>query len=107
MCKIFNKCGLKITIEVNKKVVNFLDVTACTLDLNTGIFKAYSKPSNTPLYVHSKSNHPPTIIRNIPESINRRPSEISSDEAVSNEAATLYQEALYKSGYTYIVQTGV
>ena len=98
ICKIFRKCDLKITIEANKKVVNFLDVT---LDLNTEKFKPYSKPSSTPLYVHSKSNHPPNIIKNIPESVNRRLSEISSDEAVFNEAATPYQDALYKSGYTY------
>ena len=98
ICKIFRKCDLKITIEANKKVVNFLDVT---LDLNTEKFKPHSKPSNTPLYVHSKSNHPPNIIKNIPESVNRRLSEISSDEAVFNEAATPYQDALYKSGYTY------
>ena len=43
---------MKITIEANKKVVNFLDVT---LDLNTEKFKPYSKTSNTSLYVHSKS----------------------------------------------------
>ena len=67
ICHIFRQCDLKITIEANKKVVNFLDVT---LDLNTEKFKPYSKTSNTPLYVHSKSNHPPNIIRNIPESVN-------------------------------------
>ena len=98
ICKIFAQNALKITIEANKKVVNFLDVT---LDLNTGKFKPYSKPANVPLYVHNNSNHPPNIIRNIPESINRRLSDISSDEDVFNEAAPLYQEALRKSGYTY------
>ena len=66
-----------------------------------GKFKPRSKTSNTPLFVHSKSNHPPNIIRNIPESVNRRLSDISSDEAVSNKAATPYQDALYKSGYKY------
>ena len=98
ICKIFAKNELRITIEANKKIVNFLDVT---LDLNTEKFKPYSKPANTPLYVHSKSNHPPNIIRNIPESINRRLSEISSDEDVFKEAAPPYQEALLKSGYSY------
>ena len=98
ICKIFAKNDLRITIEANKKVVNFLDVT---LDLNTEKFKPYSKPTNTPLYVHSKSNHPPNIIKNIPDSINRRLSDISSDEHVFNEAAAPYQEALSKSGYTY------
>ena len=98
ICKIFAKNELKITIEANKKVASFLDVT---FDLNTGKFKPYSQPTNTPLYVHNKSNHPPSIIKKIPESVNRRLSEISSDEEVFNEAATPYQEALRKSGYTY------
>ncbi|KAK3749995.1 hypothetical protein QZH41_000415 [Actinostola sp. cb2023] len=98
ICKVFADNDLRITIEANKKVVNFLDVT---LDLNTEKYKPYAKPTNIPLYVHSKSNHPPNIIKNIPESINRRLSDISSDEDVFNEAAPVYQEALRKSGYTH------
>ena len=98
LCQIFARNNLKITIEANKKVVNFLDVT---LDLNTGKFKPYTKPLSTPLYVHSQSNHPPNIIRNIPAAINRRLSSISSDQAVFNEVAPPYQEALRKSGYTH------
>ena len=35
MCKIFKKHNLQITIEANKKVVDFLDLT---LDLRTGIY---------------------------------------------------------------------
>ena len=97
ICQIFANNNLKITADVNKKVVNFLDVT---LDLNNGKFKPYSKPSTTPLYVHSQSNHPPNILKNIPETINRRLSGISSDHEVFNEAAAPYQEALRKSDYT-------
>ena len=62
------------------------------------------KPNNTPLYVHKESNHPPNIIKNIPESINKRLSAISSNEAVFNEAAPKYQEALSKSGYNFKFQ---
>ncbi|KAL9960709.1 hypothetical protein ACROYT_G034196 [Oculina patagonica] len=62
------------------------------------------KPANTPLYVHRQSNHPPNIIKNIPESVNRRLSEISSDEDAFTEAATPYQEALNKSGYNYTLE---
>ena len=68
ICQIFARSNLKITVESNKKVVNFLDVT---LDLNTGKFKPYTKPLSTPLYVHSQSNHPPSVLKNIPEAINR------------------------------------
>lgn len=45
ICKIFRKCDLKITIEANKNVVNFLDVT---LDLNTEKFKPYFTPMKHP-----------------------------------------------------------
>lgn len=90
ICKIFTKIGLRITTEANENIVNFLDVT---LDLNTGKFKPYSKPTTTYLRVDSKSNHPPNIIRNIPEAI-------SSDEETFNEAASPYQDALRKSGYS-------
>ena len=98
LCTIFRNHGLKITIEANKKTVNFLDVT---LDLSNGKYMPYTKPNNTPLYVHRKSNHPPRIIDNIPKSINNRLSEISCDEDSFNKATPLYQKALNDSGYTH------
>ena len=67
LCSIFNTYGLKITIEANKKIVNFLDVT---LNLSTAKYQPYSKPNNIPHYVHSKRNHPPSILRNTFLSIN-------------------------------------
>ena len=78
ICRIFANSNLRITIEANKKTVNFLHVT---LDLTTERFKPYSKSATTPLYVHSGSNHPPNIVRNIPEAINNRLSEISEKNA--------------------------
>ena len=78
--------------------MNFLDVT---LDLKSGEHWPYTKPGNVPSYVHVKSNHPPTILKNIPEGINKRLSEISSDKECFNKAKPLYQDALNKSGYNY------
>ena len=98
LCAIFNEHGLKITIEANKKCVDFLDIT---LNLSTGKHMSYTKPNNAPLYIHTKSNHPPTIIKNLPESINKRPSDISSDKESFDRAATPYQRALNHSGYNY------
>ena len=98
ICKIFHKNNLKITIEANLKSVDFLDIT---MDLRTETHKPYMKPNNTPLYVHKKSNHPPNILKNIPDSINRRLSNISSNENIFKEAIPPYQEALRKSGYNY------
>lgn len=98
ICAIFSKNNLKITIEANKKSVDFLDIT---LDLTTGMYKPYMKPNNTPLYVHKDSNHPPSIIKNIPININKRLSNISSSEQIFKDTIPPYQEALQKSGYNY------
>ena len=83
MCKIFKEQGLSITIEANHKVVNFLDVN---LDLNTGLYKPFMKPNDNPVYVNKNSNHPPSIIKNIPAAVNRRLSNISANENVFAEA---------------------
>jgi len=77
LCNFFGRHGLKITIKANKKIVNFLDVT---LNLSNGKHMPCNKPNNIPLCVNKKSNHPPRIIDNIPQSIDRRLSEISYDE---------------------------
>ncbi|KAJ8034175.1 hypothetical protein HOLleu_20901 [Holothuria leucospilota] len=61
----------------------------------------YMKQNNTSLYVHRESNHPPSIIKNIPKAVNRRLSTISSNDAVFDAAAPPYQEALTKSGYQH------
>ena len=98
ICQIFARNKPKKSPLKQTSFVNFLDVT---LDLNTGKFKPYTKPLSTALYVHSQSNHPPNIIRNIPATINRRLSSISSDQAIFNEAVPPCQEALRKSGYTH------
>ena len=81
--------------------MNFLDVT---LNLSMGKYHPYSKPNNTPLYVHSKSNHPPSVLRNIPLSINKRLTEISSDQDSFEQASPPYQQALDKSGYNHKLQ---
>ena len=98
ICKVFSRNNLKITIDANKKSVDFLDTT---FDLRTTTHRPFMKPNNTPLYVHKDSNHPPNIIKHIPESINKRLSTISSNETIFNQSVKPYQEALHKSGYSY------
>lgn len=93
ICRVFRENDLKVTIEANKATVNFLDVT---LDLRTGGYMPYMKPGNIPLYVHVQSNHPPTVIKQIPEGINKRLSNISSTKEAFEQAAPAYQEALSK-----------
>ena len=98
ICKIVQDNDLKITIEANKKNVNFLDVN---FDLTTGIYKPYMKPNDQPRYVHQKSNHPPSILKNIPKSVNKRLSSISANEEVFKAAIPPFQESLHQSGYNF------
>ena len=84
ICGIFQENHLRITIEVNKKVVDYLDVT---VDLSTRLYRPYMKPNNTLQYINVKSNHPPAILKNISEGINKRLSEISSNKEVFDQAA--------------------
>jgi hypothetical protein len=48
-----------------------------------------------------RSNHPPCIIKQLPESINRRLSSISSDAETFDKSTPLYQQALKASGYSH------
>ena len=91
MCEIFKNHNLQITIEANKKVVGFLDLT---LDLRTGVYNPYKKPNNNMAYIQKQSNHPPSIIKNLPKGINKRLFTNSSDAQTFKEAILLYIEAL-------------
>ena len=71
------------------------------LDLMTGLHRPYIKPNTRPLYVHSKSNHPKSILKNIPENVNKRLSMLSSNEEVFKNSTKLHQEALEASGYKH------
>ena len=96
--KLFETFGLKITIQTNMQQVDFLDVT---FRLSTEDFKPYKKPNNRLLYVNTSSNHPPTVIKQIPIGINTRLSNISSTEQHFDDAKTDYQTALETSGHNY------
>ena len=87
---------LKITIETNLKIVNFLDIT---LNLSDGTYTPFNKPNSKPVYIHSQSNHPPNIIKRIPSMISERISNISSNKEIFKRAAPLCNDALQSSGY--------
>ncbi|GFR84580.1 inositol hexakisphosphate and diphosphoinositol-pentakisphosphate kinase 2 [Elysia marginata] len=96
ICKIFKNTGLSITIDANKKVVDFLDVS---FNLQNECYRPFMKPNQTTNYVHKNSNHPPTIIKNIPSNIAKRLSTISKNKKIFEATTTPYNEALRKSGY--------
>ena len=94
--RIFVELSLKIEIKTNLKIVDFLDVT---FNLTNGMYYPFKKPNNTPTYINTKSNNPPTIITNLPASIGHRISDLSQNEEVFSKTKPYYQEALKSSGY--------
>ena len=81
------------------------DVTMWAQDGGTrsldGSHKPYKKPNSTIKYVNKGSNHPPSITKNIPSSIQKRLNSISSCEKEFIDAKGEYQKALTDAGYTH------
>ena len=57
---------LELTIQCNRKEVNILDVTS---NLGKSVYCPYLKDNNKIIYVNTESNHPPSIIKQLPKSI--------------------------------------
>ena len=98
IAKIFKDNGLSLEIVANKTTINFLDVT---FDLSTGLFSPFMKENNEIFYVHSKSNHPKTILKNLPKNVQNRLSKISANEEIFTAHAPPYQAALDASEYDH------
>lgn len=96
LIRIFQAFNLEITATANQKIVNFLDIT---LNLDDEKFRPYKKPNDDTLYIHSHSNHPPPTIKQLPKSISKRISSLSSDQAIFEQAAPIYNDALKRSGF--------
>ena len=91
----FKDCGLRVTVEILLHQTDFLDVT---FDLPTGSYWPFCEPSNDTLFIHIKSNYPPTILKHLPNAICSRLCSISSDSKAFNRKKT-YEEALENSGH--------
>ena len=96
--KTFKDKGLDIIIQCNMKIADFLDTT---LNLTTGTTSPYRKPDDETNYIHADSDHPPNIIQQLPLSVEKRLSMLSSSEAIFNEAKDYYQNALQRNGHTH------
>ena len=75
---IFKSNGLKITIEANLHQTDFLDVI---MDLAQNQYFPYRKSNCDLLYINHKSNHPPNIIKQLPQTMELRLSRLSSNNA--------------------------
>ena len=77
------------------KIVNYLDVT---FNLNDGTYQSYQNPDNIIQYIHVESNHPQNI-KQIPKTIEKHLSQLSSSEEIFNESAPFYEDKLHQSTY--------
>ena len=94
---LFQDNELKITAKTGKTSINFLDINFC---LNSESYQPYRKPNDEPLYINRNSNHPPTILSSLPQTISKRISSLSSNFELFSRAAPIYNAALENTGYT-------
>ena len=66
---------LNVIVQCNSKIINYLDIT---LNLNDDTYRPYRKPNKETKYIHVNSDHPPSIINEIPHTIEERGSTLSS-----------------------------
>ena len=88
--------GFKITIYTHLKIVNFLDVT---LNFGKDSYEPYKTDNDTPIYIHTSSNQPPLISKQIPKSISRRLCSNFSNINIFNKHKHIYDKALRHSSY--------
>ena len=73
------------------KIVFFFNVT---LNLNNNSYKPFSKANTIPKYINVCSNHPASIVKQIPTAIN-----IIINRLSSNYHKEFYYEDIHNSGY--------
>ena len=99
--KIFDKEGLKITLESGKDCTDYLNLY---LDLKNDIYRQWRKPNSSPLYINTNSNHPPQCKKQIPSMIEKMISKNSSSEEEFDKVKEDYQASLNKSGYKKVLK---
>ena len=74
---MFKENRLSITVECNLAITDFLEVT---FDLESRTYYPYGKQNYKIQYIHKQSNHPQSIIKQIPLMISKRVSETSCEQ---------------------------
>ena len=82
-----------------RKNIIYLVLRVSWFSTHNSNYKPYHKLDNEISCIHENSNHPPSILKQISTSIEKRISNLSSYETKFNESKEIYQKALKKSGY--------
>ena len=94
---LFKNKKLSIVIETNLFEMDFLNVT---FNLVIGKFFLFRKPNNQLLYIIVEPNLPPSMIRDIPNMIRKRLSDLSwNEKGYEKKAKPFCGTALIGSGY--------
>ena len=86
-CKLLIDHDLELTIQCNRKVLSFLDVT---LNLEYSTYEPYLKDNNKIIYVKAEPNHPPSIIKQLTKSIKLRLSQLLTNEKKFKNSVTRF-----------------
>ena len=73
--------------------MNLLDII---LNLRNNTYELYMKPDNHLVYINENCNHSKTILKELPKSISKRLSKLSSNKDIFQKATPIYFEALKK-----------
>ena len=88
--------GFKIEISFNINIANSLDVT---LNLSDNYYRSFLKTNQYPSYINVNSNHPSSIIKQVPKAVNTNISRLSSNKKILHESSKMYIEAIKNSGF--------
>ena len=77
-----------------------MDFPNVTLDIRNCPYQPFTKPNSAPVCVYRQSNHPPSVLQNIPRSVNDRLNRLSSSREMFEGTALPYQ-ALEKIVYNH------
>ena len=69
-------------------------------DLENNVYKPFHKEYNKPIYINKHFNHPPSILKQLPKSIEKQISETSSNKDIFDESIEPYKNALKESGFS-------
>ena len=83
-------------IRINLHIVDFLDIH---FKLKTNSYKPHMKPNSVPVCISKNSNHPLQVLKELPKTIEKRISTISSSKEISNNSKTIHKDTLEKSGF--------
>ena len=71
-----------------------------TLNLSNNTYKPFLKTDQYPFYINVNSNHPKTIIKQVPKAVKLKIRNSSANEKIFQESGKIFKEAHKNSGFS-------